>query len=288
MPTKPRREDTLITLFLSVYEDDTWSGCKIDSIDQRQDAAVEAVATRSDGRTLAIEHTLIEFFSGERTDLERFKPFLRIQSDQSLSIPGKIIYVNVPRGVLDGLKSKEQDRVVNSVHDWLRVNIRALASGESMHTCQIDASGTAVATDVDLQVSVTEDPGFEGAPPLIRRYGPVNVAETVEKALMAKLPKLVGTVADKRILMLERSQWSLSEKDIHDEIERRRLTFPDLAKVDEVWIVETVTAIPDLSHGSIGFKHYVNRKTTESFWFHKGTLASRSKRGMPIPVPRHP
>ena len=38
---------------------------------------------------------------------------------------------------------------------------------------------------------MTNDPGFEGRPPLIRRYGSVNVAETVEKALKAKLPKLV-------------------------------------------------------------------------------------------------
>ena len=197
-------------------------------------------------------------------------------------------YVNVPRGVLDGLKPAAQDRIVSGVHDWLRANIRALPSGESMQKCRLAASGSVPATAVDLQVSVTSDAGFEGQPPLIRRYGSVNVAETVEKALKAKLPKLVGTVASKRILMLERSQWSLSEKHIHDEIEMRRLSFPDLAQVDEVWIVETVTAIPDLSHGSVGFKHYVNRKAIESFWFHKGTLASRSKDGMPIPVPRHP
>src|SRR2546425_12922078 len=56
MPTKPRREDTLITLFLAVYEDDTWAGCKIDWLDQRQDAAVEAVAVPSDGRTLGRAH----------------------------------------------------------------------------------------------------------------------------------------------------------------------------------------------------------------------------------------
>src|SRR5207253_458206 len=126
MPTKPRREDRLIAMFLSAYEDDTWAGATIDWLDQRQDGAVEAVARRSEGRTLAIEHTLIEFFPGERTDLERFKPFLRIESDESLSVPGKIIYVNVPRGVLDGLKQEEQDRVVNSCHDWLRAKIRTL------------------------------------------------------------------------------------------------------------------------------------------------------------------
>src|SRR5947207_2460202 len=192
MPTKPRREDRLIAMFLSAYEDDTWAGAAIDWIDQRQDGAVEAVARRSDGGTLAIEHTLIEFFSGERTDLERFKPFLGIESDESLSVPGKIIYVNVPRAVLDGLKQQVQDRIVSACHDWLRANIRSLRSGDSMQTCPVASSGNAPTADLQLQVRVVEDADFEGKPPLIRRYGTVNVGETVEKALRAKLPKLVA------------------------------------------------------------------------------------------------
>lgn len=287
MPTKSRREDRLITLFISAYEDGTWAGATIDWVDQRQDGAVEAVARRSDGRTLAIEHTLIEFFSGERTDLERFKPFLRIESDQSLSVPGKIIYVDVPRGALDRLKPQEQDRIVNACHDWLRHNIRALPSGDSMQTCHIVSSSSVPASDLQLQVRVVDDADFEGKPPLIRRYGRVNVGETVEKALRAKLSKLVTTTADKRLLMLERSQWSLDETQIHDEIETRRAAFPDLAKI-EVWIVETVAGTPDLTHGSLGFKLYVNRKVIECFWFHDGSLASRSKNGIPIPVLHHP
>jgi hypothetical protein len=165
MPTKSRREDRLITLFLSAYEDDTWTGAIIDWVDQRQNRAVEAVATRSDGRTLAIEHTLIQLFSGERTDFERFKPFLRIESDQSLSVPGRIIYVNVPRGALDGLKPREQDRIVNACHDWLRSNIRSFPSGDSMQTCHISPCGGAPAVLLQLKVQVIDDTDFEGGPP---------------------------------------------------------------------------------------------------------------------------
>jgi hypothetical protein len=287
MPTKPRREDRLITLFLSAYDDSKWAEATIDWLDRRQDGAVEAVARRSDGRTLAIEHTLVEFFTGERTDLERFKPFLRIESDESLSVPGKIIYVNVPRGVLDGLKQQEQDQIVNSCHDWLRANIRTLPSGDSMQTCRIEPCGDRSVVDLQLQVRVIGDADFEGKPPLIRRYGPVNVGETVEKALRAKLPKLAATAAEKRLLMLERNQWALDEKQIHDEIESRRSAFPDLAKVNEIWIVETVGAAPDLTRGSIDFRHYMQRSVVENFWFRDGRLASRSKDGMPIPVPPH-
>ena len=115
MPTKPRREDALITLFLSAHEDDRWAVSKIDWLAQQRDGAVEAIATRPDGQTLAIEHTLIEFFMGERTELERFKPFRRIESDPSLSVTGRIIYVDVPPGVLDGLKPKAQERPASGV-----------------------------------------------------------------------------------------------------------------------------------------------------------------------------
>lgn len=279
MPTTSRPEDNLIRLFLSAYENDAWAGCRTNWLDQQQDGAVEVLATRSDERTLAIEHTLIEFFIGEREDLERFKLFLPIEQDQSLHVPGKIIYVDVPRGVLQ--KGQPWNRVVDGVHDWLRANIRSIPTGESMQTCMIGGG----MPDVILQVRVIAEPDFDGHP-LIRRYGPVDVGETVEKALKAKLPKLVDTVADKRILLLERNQWSLNERDIHDEIEKRRPAFPALAQVDEVWLVETVAASSDGLRGYVDFKLYLNRQRVETIAFRNGTLFSRSKNGMPLAIAR--
>lgn len=276
MPTKPRSEDNLIKMLLSAYDNNSWAGCAVQWLDQQQDGAVEVLATGSDGRTLAIEHTLIESFIGEREDLERFRAFLRIEEDESLIVPGKIIYVNVPRGVLQ--KGQSWDRIVDGVHDWLRMNIRSLPTGESMPTCRI--GGTV--PDVILKVTVIPEP-TSTEHPIIRRYGPTNVGETVEKVLKAKLLKVVGTVADERILLLERNQWTLSELEMHDEIEKRRTTFPALAQVD-VWFVETVFAREDGLRGYVDFKLYVNRKRAESFAFYDGRLFSRSKDGMPIPI----
>jgi hypothetical protein len=281
MPTKPRPEDFLVTLFLSAFEDDTWADCKTQWLDRQQDGAVEVLATRSDGQTLAIEHTLIEFFIGEREDLERFRPFLRIEDDLSLSVPGRIIYVDVPRGVLQ--KGHNWNRTVDAVHDWLAANIRSLPTGVSLQTCPVDDS----LADVTLQTRVILDPGFEGKPPQIRRYGPTDVGETIEKALKTKLPKLAATDATKRILLLERNQWRLDELEMHDEIEKRRDTFPALATV-EVWIVETVAASPDRRRGYVEFKHYVNRESVESVAFNDGAPSSRSKRGIPRPASPRP
>jgi hypothetical protein len=99
----------------------------------------------------------------------------------------------------------------------------------------------------------------------------------------AKLPKLIATNANRRILLLERNQWTLSERQIHVEIEKRRSAFPGLARVD-VWTVETVTAAPDGTRGYIDFKRYRDDEMIENIAFDHGVLFSRSKDGIPLPV----
>src|SRR5438552_15619191 len=75
MPTRPSREDDFIGPFLSAYEDGNWAdseATKPDAID-RINPAVDKLATRkSDGRTLAIEHTIIEPFIGDKEDFAFF------------------------------------------------------------------------------------------------------------------------------------------------------------------------------------------------------------------------
>jgi hypothetical protein len=70
----------------------------------------------------------------------------------------------------------------------------------------------------------------------------------------------------------------------NDEVERHRSAFPDLAKVDEVWFVETVTASADGLTGYVDFKLYVNRQRVENIAFNNGKLFSRSKDGIPIAI----
>jgi len=68
---------------------------------------------------------------------------------------------------------------------------------------------------------------------------PKNLGEIVEKALGDKLPKLVATTADKRVLLVERQHVSLGDTRILTEIERLAPEFPQLRDIDEVCIVDT-------------------------------------------------
>jgi hypothetical protein len=91
----------------------------------------------------------------------------------------------------------------------------------------------------------------------------------------------VKTKADKRILLLERDQFTLKELSIYDEIEVRRTMFPDLAKVHEVWFAETVFYESDKY---VGFELYDSRILVQTLGFLDGRLLERSENGMPSDV----
>ena len=100
----------------------------------------------------------------------------------------------------------------------------------------------------------------------------------MEKALKKKVPKLVATPADQRILIFEREHFNFFPEQILDEIEKQRPTFPDLEKVDEIWILETVFYRPG---AHIQFDLYKGKEVIASLRFQGETLTGRSKDGMP-------
>src|ERR1700681_953966 len=102
MPAKAGKEQPLLKRFISVYQNDTWSDAHCDWVDEREDRAVELLATRSSDRaTLAIEHTLIQPYSREKEDFARFeRAFRRGGRDPSLEISEAVLYVDVPGGTL--------------------------------------------------------------------------------------------------------------------------------------------------------------------------------------------
>ena len=237
MPTRPRREDAIIERFVSAYQECAWKESRIDWLDRTTDGAVDALVTRQDGTTLAIEHTLIEPFVGDRQDFERSKIFQSIERDPALRQVDRVVSVDVPRGALP--MGEARSAIVTCMQRWLRSNLPQLAEGSGCQECAVEGHGITKPFVMNLYIKIIRSKGFVGGP-LIRRWGETNVEATVEKALNAKLPKLVATPADVRILLLERNQWSLSEARVWQEIQRRAPDFPRLGEIDEVWFAETV------------------------------------------------
>jgi hypothetical protein len=99
---------------------------------------------------------------------------------------------------------------------------------------------------------------------------PNDLGVVVEKALKTKIPKLVETSADRRILLLERDQ--VDESRIYQEIVRRAQNFPDLAKIDEIWFANTSMLT---SEGWAYFTLMDGRGLVELLSFQNGVLRSR-------------
>jgi hypothetical protein len=61
----------------------------------------------------------------------------------------------------------------------------------------------------------------------------------LRRALGAKLPKLVKTQANNHILLVEDASTALGLTIFSREIDAVRESFPELAKVDSVWLAHT-------------------------------------------------
>ena len=81
MPVKTEpKERPIIRMLLSACDNGAWKDASLDWVEEKQDGAVEENTTAPSGATLALEHTLIQPFVGEKLDSQAFmKAFGRIE-----------------------------------------------------------------------------------------------------------------------------------------------------------------------------------------------------------------
>jgi hypothetical protein len=279
MPTS-YREDTFIRLFVSAYENGSWADALHQQPDkiERTKPAVDWLAKRkSDGETLAIEHTIIEPFAGEKADFASFEAaFLEIERDTSLLVPGRWIQVFVPVGALQNQPKVAREWIVRSVHAWIKANRLVLADGISEHRCMI--TGIPGKPPFNICLNLRVDPlqtgrsAEAGSLHVRRQQVEDNLDAVIEKALRKKLPKLVNTTADKRILLLERQHMNLYPDRMLDEIKKRSSSFPELVHVDEIWIIEAMFYGTAFGGTYVRFGHYQDGREVKSLSFNDGRL----------------
>jgi hypothetical protein len=284
MESTPRREELFISLFISAYEKGSWADaehCQPDKIERTKQAIDWFAKRKSDGKTLAIEHTIIEPFVGEKGDFASFgAAFLGIERDTSLPVPERSIQVFVPVGTLENQPTKAaREAIVDSVHRWIKLNRLGFRDGSSEHRCTIEASPGNPLFDITLHLKVVplrSGPGAEGGILHVRRQQVEDSLDrVVSKALRKKLPKLVETVATKRILLLERQHMNLYPKRILDEIWKQNALFSDLGHIDEIWIVESMFYGTDFGGTYVRFELYEKGVEVKSFDFNGGKLVMR-------------
>ena len=281
MPAKPGKyEHDLIRLFVSAYENFSWAGSEIVRLDEQYDGAPEALVKRADGETMAIEHTLIEPFVGDKRDYAMFeREFLRIEDDKSLAAPDTGTKVFVPFGILDGQKPATRNAIVESIHSWIADNRLNLREGKHPYRCDIPGMPPVTLTVERNKFRLSRP--HPGSVSVRRQQVTNDLDKVIEKALRTKLPKLVNTKAHRHVLFLERDQFSFDPDLIFTEIERQRPNFQSLEKVNEIWHVETIFY---RRGGHLYFELRKGEQVLAAMTFENGSLTGHYKDGMPYPV----
>lgn len=201
--------------------------------ENRQTPAVEAVAADGNGDTLAIEHTLIQPFEGERTDSDRFmKVFGALEGCRDLMKPGCNVDVVVNVGAIPtGVK---WNTVAEAVREHLKKTIPSLGEVNRIESIP----GLPFGLDVTLAIQGHEQTEADHVW-VSRSNIPVSLKHVVKTALRRKLPKLIAQNASRRILLFEQADVAHGHADIRIAIDDLSSEFPELKEIDEIWLAVT-------------------------------------------------
>jgi hypothetical protein len=206
-----------------------------DQVERRREA-VEAIATGQSGRTVAIEHTLLQDFPGERGDAARLRAAIApLEEDPTIRLArADLLIVVDPFAVPAGV---DWAAIPIAVAAYLAPNKDRLPEGWSRHV--VHCAGF----DLVLEIERTPQnlPGVPGAVFVARFWPDIPLAESLEIALKRKLAKLVAADAQTRILLLERLAipMGLRPERVREAIEVLRPNYPALEQIDEIWIAYT-------------------------------------------------
>jgi len=260
-------------MLLSVYENDAWKTASLDWVEERQDGAVEVIATKADGVTLALEHTLIQPFVGEKFDSEKFiKAFGRIEKNPALVIPERAlgVYIQVHAVPTTGYN---WDEVGEDLLRWLVVNHSSAPNeGEATYTVPVGHTSKNGPLQLIIILRTRSLPGMAGSCLIWRVNMPGDLGAIVDKALRTKIAKLVKTPADKRVLLLECEQMALAESNVYREVVKLAPRYPDIGKIDEIWFADTSGLA---SEGWASFELMDGRGLVEVLTFQNGVLQQR-------------
>ena len=240
MPVKTEpKERPIIRMLLTACDNGAWQHASLDWVEEKQDGAVEVIASRADGTRLALEHTLIQPFVGEKFDSEVFmRAFGRIEKNPALTLFERHLDVIIPVHAIP--KGYDWDDVGQHLLNWLMANHGgAPREGQASYIVPVAPNAKNGPLALPITLRTMHLPGMPGSCLISRDKMPGNLDAIIEKALRTKIPKLVVTPADKRILLLERDQISLGDREIYGEIVKLAPAFPDLARIDELWIANT-------------------------------------------------
>src|SRR5579862_7837042 len=164
MPVKTEpKERPIIRMLLSACDDGSWERADLDWVEEKQDGAVEVIATRADGTRLALEHTLIQPFVGEKFDSEVFmRAFGRIEKNPALTLAEWQLDVIIPVNAIP--KGYNWDDVGQDLLDWLLANHTAVPQeGQASYVVPVAAKAKFGPLALPVTLRTMHLPGMAGS-----------------------------------------------------------------------------------------------------------------------------
>ncbi len=232
-------EKTVIGRFLTRFNEFHSSSFEVKAWPDEEDRtgkAIDAVARRCLSK-LGIEHTLLQPFSDERRDSHIFaKTIGQLDKKPSLITPNYDVDLVFDVGAIP--PGFDWSIVAPAVESWYNSVRQTLPVGRSSH----QLPGLPINLTVTIIKVSSPGPGHF----FVQRSMPVETIEpVVRKALTAKLDKLVAASVHRRVLLLEKNSPPRGYGEIGTAIDALRGDFPQLANVDEIWVINTVALEPE-------------------------------------------
>jgi len=194
---------------------------------------IDAMCRDQDSHTLAIEHTLIEPFVGEKSEAARFmRTLATLENHPSLVQPGYMFIASQAVGSVP--TGTNWNDIPNELLKQLPGALPRLSEGDAEVTVRTEKF------ELDLRVKKLRlrpsDPGkfLTG-----RNYPGDPGPELVIRALTNKLPKLSASSADKKVLLLEKDAVAGTIESQFDQIPKDHEVRKLLSDIDEIWSANT-------------------------------------------------
>ena len=230
-----RADKQLIELFLVGYNrlvGDKYAVQEWPDETERLRPAVDAIAGNARGLTIAIEHSLIQPYFGEKDDTQIFhRVFFPLQTDPSLKFSEYDIELcpkvgAVPKGV-------DWDEAGKVIRQWVASEAGRFPVGESVQQIR--------GLPFEINVLVLKSETVLGQVFVGRSGMPETFKTVIRTAFLKKLPKLVSCEASRRILLFEEDSTQYGSAQIASIVEALELEFPHLVTLHEIWVADTVS-----------------------------------------------
>jgi hypothetical protein len=253
------RDKDIIEHWVRLYNRATGSTFKVEDWPDRDSSKknIDAVCRDDNGRTLAVEHTLIQPFLGEKSDSARFlRTLAMLENNRDLLQPGHTVIASQPVGSVPA--GANWGEIQTELLKQLRGVLPSIPSDGRHYPVVIQGKNWTMELHVTKMRAEPHNPGRF----LTARIHPGDPGpELIIKALKKKIPKLAAFVATIKILLLEKDAVAGMIESQFEQLPQDPELTALLDRVDEIWSVNTA----GLETESIIFTNRVKPTSERSF-----------------------